>query len=266
MSALANQWIDLFRAGDHGSKGMFTQEDVQQIADNYKTEFHEAPAVIGHPANDAPAYGWWEKVRRVGDLLQGKLKDDVNPAFEEAVRARKFPKRSVSLYKGPAGYSLRHVGFLGAMPPEIKGLADVKFDDEQDRKAIEVEFSEETEMATEPQQGIMTDQAFTERMKAFFANLFGDKAAATTFSEAQVKDIATQAVAAAVVPLQTQLDAHKLQFSEREKSLSTAESRHRAGAAIARVKAKGAWVPAFDRMGLPQLFKELAADTVTIES
>ncbi len=73
MSKLLNQWIDLFRAGNHGDKGSFTPEDVQQIVDNYRPEFHEAPAVIGHPKDDAPAYGWWSKLRRVGDVLQGQL-------------------------------------------------------------------------------------------------------------------------------------------------------------------------------------------------
>ncbi len=40
----------------------------------------------------------------------------------------------------PGVYYLRHVGFLGAQPPAIKGLAPVEFADDAD--AVTIEFGE----------------------------------------------------------------------------------------------------------------------------
>jgi hypothetical protein len=269
MSQLANQWIDLFRAGSYGDKGDYSEQDLQQIVDNYKPSFHEAPACIGHPKEDAPAYGWWEQLRRVGDVLQGKLKPNVDPTFEELVKSGRFDKRSVALYKGGEGFSLRHVAFLGAQPPEIKGLAALKFG-EQDKKAIEIEFSEEKQMPETTEQQVQ--RTFMESLTAFFESRFGKSVAipaAATFSESDVKRIATEtataAVAAAVAPMQVQLDSQKATFSETQTAQQELEQQRKVDAAILRVKAKGAWVPAFDKMKLPLVFSALAASTVTIE-
>ena len=135
MSKLSDQWIELFRTGNYGDKGEYSERDLDQIVANYNRSFHEAPAVIGHPENDLPAYGWVEAVKRVGNTLFGKLKQ-IQPAFEEMVKQGLFKKRSIGLYQTDKGLALRHVGFLGAVPPEIKGLADVQF---SERKGIVIE-------------------------------------------------------------------------------------------------------------------------------
>jgi hypothetical protein len=80
-----------------------------------------------------------------------------------------------------------------------------------------------------------------------------------------VKRIASEAAAAAVAPLQSALDAQKVEFSERDKKLATSETTARAEAAVAKVKASGRWVPAFEKMGLSLVFAELAKTTVTVE-
>jgi len=126
MSKLSDQWIELFRAGNYGDKGEYSERDLDQIVANYNPSFHEAPVVIGHPANDLPAWGWVDSLKRVGGTLLGKLKQ-VQPAFEEMVQQGLFKKRSIGLYHTDKGLALRHVGFLGAQPPEIKGLTDVRF-------------------------------------------------------------------------------------------------------------------------------------------
>ena len=250
--------MDIFRAGaHHGGDATFSTADIQQIVDNFDPSQFEVPAVLGHPKHDDPAYGWFSELRRDGDKLQGKPRQMV-PEFENAVLDGRFPNRSVKLSKDAVkGWVLKHVGFLGAQLPEVKGLTPISFAAE-DKDAIEIEFSEETHMAVEQ----MTDQAFSERMTAFFKNLFGEKPVAKTFSEAEVTAIATaaakDAAAAAIKPFE-------LKFSERETALSTSESTQRATAAIARVKASGRWVPAFEKMGVEKLFHELAKQTVTVE-
>ena len=60
MSKLADQWLEVFRAGDYGDKGSYTPQDLDEMVRNYDPSKHEAPVVIGHPENSAPAFGWVE--------------------------------------------------------------------------------------------------------------------------------------------------------------------------------------------------------------
>jgi hypothetical protein len=122
-------WFPVFRTGTHtdsaGNEKTWTEADLDRMVHSYDPSAHEAPIVIGHPQDNAPAYGWVEALKREGSLLLAKPKDLV-PEFVEMVRRTLFKKRSISVY--PDG-SLRHVGFLGAMPPAVKGLPDVSFED-----------------------------------------------------------------------------------------------------------------------------------------
>lgn len=132
--------VEVFRAGSHvDSKGqphVFTEADLDRIAASYDPATHEAPAVIGHPKDNAPAYGWVEKVWRDGPVLKADF-TDVAPEFADLVSNKRFKKRSISLY--PDG-TLRHVGFLGAVPPAVKGLKDVSF---AEGEATTFEFGED---------------------------------------------------------------------------------------------------------------------------
>lgn len=130
--------VEVFRAGSHvdstGRPHTFSEADLDKIA-TYNPATHEAPVVIGHPEQNAPAYGWVSRVYREGPVLKADFKD-VAPEFADLVKAGRFKKRSISLY--PDG-SLRHVGFLGAVPPAIKGLRDVAF---AEGEAVTYEFGE----------------------------------------------------------------------------------------------------------------------------
>ncbi|MFN7066141.1 MAG: hypothetical protein ACK4OF_08350, partial [Aquificaceae bacterium] len=84
---------------------------------------HEAPVVIGHPKDNSPAYGWVEALERRGESLWAKIKPTVQE-FVDWVKQGLYKKVSISLYPD---LTLRHVGFLGAVPPAIKGLSPVQF-------------------------------------------------------------------------------------------------------------------------------------------
>jgi len=122
-------WVPVFRIGEHtdseGNTRKWSEADLDLIASSYDPSKHEAPVVIGHPITDAPAWGWVEGLRREGLVLSAKLKNLV-PEFVDMVKKGMFKKRSISLYPD---LTLRHIGFLGAMPPSVKGLADIKFDE-----------------------------------------------------------------------------------------------------------------------------------------
>ncbi len=143
-------WVEVFRAGRHtdsqGREREFTAADLDRMVAGYDPAKHEAPAVVGHPKDNAPAYGWVEGLQRAGDLLLAKFKQ-VAPEFEELVAAGRYKKRSISIY--PDG-TLRHVGFLGAQPPAVKGLKDVSF--AADDASTSYEFNEEANSMNELEQ------------------------------------------------------------------------------------------------------------------
>ncbi|GAB7082293.1 hypothetical protein [Megalodesulfovibrio paquesii] len=131
----------IFRSGTHvamdGQELHFSDADLTATAAAYDPAKHEAPLVIGHPATDAPAYGWVQgltvRPSPSGLELVATL-DQVAPEFAEAVRAGRFKKISASFYPPaaksnpvPGVYSLRHLGVLGAQPPAIKGLPSANF-------------------------------------------------------------------------------------------------------------------------------------------
>lgn len=127
--------IEIFRAGTHTSEGgvqhTFSAADVETMAQAYSPANGEAPLVVGHPKTNNPAFGWVDKLHVKDGVLLMDTKD-VQPAFAEMVRSKRFKKRSASFYPPkhpnnpkPGTFYLRHVGFLGAQPPAVKGLADI---------------------------------------------------------------------------------------------------------------------------------------------
>ena len=144
------QRIEIFRHGSHiamsGETIGFTEAHLRASAAAYDPAVHEAPIVVGHPKHDGPAYGWVKSLS-YGETLEAEP-DQVDPQFSEMVEAGRFKKVSASFYRPdspanpvPGVYYLRHVGFLGAQPPAIKGLKQIEFaDGESD--VIELEFGE----------------------------------------------------------------------------------------------------------------------------
>lgn len=129
MSAL-DGWIDVCRTGSWRDAHNREVEVTEAMLDGYVAA-HAAqdpvPVVVGHPAQDAPAYGWVDQLRRTGDRLQAKLRD-IAPAFREAVEAGRYAGRSVAI----KGNALRHVGFLGGRPPAVPGLTPTQFSAQAD--------------------------------------------------------------------------------------------------------------------------------------
>lgn len=134
--------IQIFRLGRHvdtnGQSVAFSSADLDAIVASYDPKVHEAPIVLGHPKDNDPAFGWVKGLARKGDTLEA-VPDQVETSFAEAVKEGRYKKVSASFYKPnapnnpkPGSYYLRHVGFLGAMPPAVKGLRSVEFADNAD--------------------------------------------------------------------------------------------------------------------------------------
>jgi len=148
------QEFEIFRAGQHtavsGATIGFSEADLAGAVTAYDPALHEAPLVVGHPVMDAPAYGWVESLRLNGDRLVA-TPSQVDAAFAELVETGRYKKRSASFYPPdhpanpkPGNWYLKHVGFLGAVPPAVKGLRPIAFGE----VAGELEFADWQGMAT----------------------------------------------------------------------------------------------------------------------
>ncbi len=259
----SSPWVEIFRAGDYSAqgKGVITRSDLERVIRNYDPTYHEAPVCVGHPKDNLPAYGWIERLALDGDTLLAKEKQ-VDSQFHEARKQGRFKKRSAAFYQDATGKisGLRHVAYLGAQPPEVKGLQDVKFSD-SGREFIEVSFGEEETLDND-------QKTFSERLEAWFREKFGAAPAVKTFSEEDVKRIAAEAVApfqAKVTQLEDELKKQTVAFSEREQKMAGSEVKQRSTEAVTRLKSSGKWIPAFDKMGLGLVFDELAKTTTTVE-
>jgi hypothetical protein len=146
--------IHIFRTGRHtsaaGTTLDFSDDAVRQAAEAYDPKLHEAPIVVGHPKDNGPAFGWISGLEYQEGNLDA-VPSQVNADFAELVQKGTYKKVSASFYAPdapsnpkPGAYYLRHVGFLGAMPPAIKGLEGVQFS--EDEEGV-VEFAAEWESA-----------------------------------------------------------------------------------------------------------------------
>ncbi len=140
MGDFDNQWVEVFRAGDYGAKGNWPVEKLRKVVANLNPAVWQPPAVFGHPEHDAPAMGWVKELSSEGGKLLARF-EKVHPALEAGVQEGRYPNRSAAFYLDPEGKGpmLRHVGFLGAMPPEVKGLAPIRFSDD---RFVAIEYQE----------------------------------------------------------------------------------------------------------------------------
>jgi hypothetical protein len=142
--------FQIFKPGKHtaasGQVIEFTEDMLRAAVEAYDPTLHEAPIVVGHPRANGPAYGWIKSLSfdEAGAIVADT--QQVEAEFSEMVAAGRFKKRSASWYlpdapnnPKPGALYLRHVGFLGAQPPAIKGLKEVEFGEAEQGV---VEFSE----------------------------------------------------------------------------------------------------------------------------
>ena len=150
--------LHIFKPGRHtamsGATLQFSEAALKAAASAYDPARHEAPLVVGHPRHDLPAYGWVQSLQ-YSDGADGHepglyaLPAQVNPDFADMVAAGAFKKISASFYSpdapnnpAPGHYYLRHVGFLGAQAPAVKGLQPPKIVNYSDAEAGVLTFGE----------------------------------------------------------------------------------------------------------------------------
>lgn len=291
------QAIHIFKAGRHtsanGATLEFGEDTLRAAAAAYDPSRHEAPIVVGHPRDNGPAYGWVNALSYDESGLHA-APAQVDPEFAELVRAGRYKKVSASFYTPdspanpvPGTYYLRHVGFLGAQPPALKGLKAASFSEGEQGV---VEFSGEWEMAT-----------FFRRFREWFIDKFSREEAdqvipahiveaieaearqpdepgedmapapvtsAAAFSETVEETSMTAEQIAALekraAEAEAALAAREAEFSEREARVAAAEKEQRKASIAASVDgliAEGRVLPA-QREGLVAFMDALPAETV----
>lgn len=135
--------IKIFKVGTHTSmQGIakdYTRDMLANCVAAYNPQTHEAPLVVGHPKTDDPAMGWVDHLELSDDGYLLAYPKKIDAEFAESVNAGKHNKVSASFYlpdsqanPTPGKLYLRHVGFLGAQPPAVKGLGTVQFSENED--------------------------------------------------------------------------------------------------------------------------------------
>jgi cation transport regulator ChaB len=124
-------WFEIFRTGEHidseGRKRKWNLSDIEFIASSYNPDWHKAPFTIGHPKDDSPAYGWTKGLKVEGDRILAKGQK-VLKEFVDWFRSGAIEKVSMGLYPD---MTLKHIGFLGANPPAVKGLRPPVFKEDK---------------------------------------------------------------------------------------------------------------------------------------
>lgn len=138
--ARQHKLFQIFRAGRHITMGgqtvEFTEADLETTAKVYSLMLGKAPLVLGHPTNDLPSFGEVTGVFAKGGFLYAQ--GHVDPELVDLVRKGRYRKISAAFHHPqhpkkptPGAYALKHVGFLGAAPPSVKGLISPAFADAQ---------------------------------------------------------------------------------------------------------------------------------------
>lgn len=262
--------IQIFKPGKHvaasGDSFNFSESDVAATIAAYDPALHEAPIVVGHPRHDLPAYGWIKSLAFADGALAAETQQ-VDPAFAELVDAGRYKKISASFYHPespsnpvPGVYYLRHVGFLGAQPPAVKGLRNPEFN-EADEKVVSFDFREHgyawstvagmfrslreyvigkdgTEKADQLIPNWQIDQLQRTADEASEADAAGDTTATPAFSdpthtnEGDSMSLTAEQVAA-IQAENLRLKEEAGQVAAREAALATQEAAHRRQANVA---------------------------------
>lgn len=232
--------LEIFKPGSHiamnGETISFSEADLIASAAAYDPAKHEAPMVIGHPRQDGPAYGWAKSM----EFSEGVARiepDQVDAAFAEMVNSGKFKKISASFYLPtapnnpvPGVYYLRHVGFLGAQPPAVKGLKSASFAEGEEGIVEFGDWADRVEAGVfrKLREWIIGKFGLDEADKALpgwdvdiiqeeankEAQCEPEPAAMPAFSEKEIKPMITP----------EQIAAKEAEFAERDKALKTRET------------------------------------------
>ncbi|WP_419787223.1 hypothetical protein [Pseudodesulfovibrio sp.] len=177
---MSSKWINIFRTGTHtdssGRKRTWTDADLEKIVSNFGERTEDPPIVFGHPKDSDPAQGWLMAVRKSGEFLQAQFAR-LSDKAKQGVKNKAY--KYVSLSLTPA-LKIRHLGLLGAVPPAVKELGEVEFQ-EADGMTVFINFNESVPEDVpgdpKPEEPSMTEAEMKAKLEAQEEELAKEKAA-----------------------------------------------------------------------------------------
>lgn len=168
--------MEIFRTGNYGPKGSYTEADLDRMAADYRPDLLEAPLTFDH-AQTGPAFGWVQRLRRDGDRLWAVMKG-VPESVIALMKSGAYKRRSVELFHALPQTGrpyLRAVSLLGAATPEVKGLRNVCFSTDAAATTTTLELASADNAADanpgEPAAGVSTFGAVSSRLQEMFTEL-----------------------------------------------------------------------------------------------
>lgn len=203
-----------------------TPQIISELAETYNPALSEAPLVIGHPKFEDAAMGWIENLEVVGNNLFVNTKK-VATELSEAVEAGKYKNVSIAFYNPttpgnpvPGKCYVKHLGFLGAMSPAVKGLQPVaefaELEDGIDCALIELcETEAPAPIITPVTEFSLADAAAARKLSETEFSELAEYGGMTPEALAQLEDSLFAKIA--------QLKQRELNISYKEQSLKQAE-------------------------------------------
>lgn len=286
-----DDFIEIFRGGRQvDSAGVAHDGDamIDTAVAAFSAAKHEPPLVVGHPKDNSPAFGWTEALKSVVRLdgtkvLLAKFKE-VAPEFEELVKAGRYKKRSAAFY--PDG-SLRHVGFLGAVPPAVKGLADLQF---AEGKPVSFEFFDYRASVIARLFGRLREYLIEEKgveaadrivpdwdVDTLKEEALRDEPATSIYSERQQKEGTVPATATGTTFTEADIEAARkkaqeegraaaaAEFAEQERTRQETAAKEAIAAFCKKPVTEGGPMPAWIDGGLKEFMEGLIGETATVE-
>ncbi|WP_338669765.1 phage protease [Pseudodesulfovibrio methanolicus] len=177
---MSGKWINIFRTGTHtdssGRTRTWTEGDLDRIVGNFTQRTEDPPVVFGHPKDSDPAQGWFTAVRRSGEFLQAQFARFTDKA-RQGVKNKAWKYVSLSL---TPDLRIRHLGLLGAVPPAVKGLGEIEFQ-EDEGMTVFFNFNESAPENVpgdpKPEEPSMTEEELKAQLKATKEEAAKEKAA-----------------------------------------------------------------------------------------
>lgn len=133
---MTERLIEIYRAGRHvtslGETIEFSESDIATTAAAFDPRRGYVPLVIGHPASNGPSLGDTLRLSAIGGALYALVRPAAS--LVGLVRSGAYRHVSAAFHRPsdpanpvPGAWYLRHIGFLGATTPAVKGMASPQF-------------------------------------------------------------------------------------------------------------------------------------------
>lgn len=128
--------LEIFRPGTFtamdGREVTFSEQQLNEVAGTYNPQLFKSPLTVGHPKDNKPHLGDVLAVYMHNNHLS--IAAEFSDELFDGIQSGSYKNRSASFYlpdspgnPTPGRFYLRHVGFLGAVPPAVKGLPPLNF-------------------------------------------------------------------------------------------------------------------------------------------